>query len=450
VAQQIAPFTIGSEKATNAGQSTNVDLKLLSIDVNNDNLTFSATTSEDENGVIGIDNNTGVLTYTPDKSFSGISNLIFVANDGIDDSNSATIVVDVKEKPNLSPVAYNNHYSLKENSSVTFQLKGYDPEGEENLKYTLLNQTQQGSIELNSDNGSVIYTPNTEYFGDDSFNFYIEDSAQLKSQESTIELTIRQLPNNVPVGSPFSISTNQDETVNLSLSGYDSDGDDLVFAIENQTSNGIITIDETGLGTYVPKQGYYGKDTFTFSVSDGNDTSSSSNGTISVVKLKNNAPIGFNSTSLIGYNSANITIQPTFEDAEDDDVTSSIVEQAINGIAVKIVSSDARNGTLEYTPNLDFYGSDSFTYMLNDGTSDSNHITQFMNIIGPGDLNADGNINSLDLIFLSSNIVGITGFDIPTSFESVFNINNDDTINSVDLIFLASYIVGIEGFELIP
>jgi hypothetical protein len=443
-AQNIAPFAIGSERATNAGQPIIIDLGHLSIDVDNDVLTYSVVDNDEIDGVVGVNNDTRTLTFTPDHTFSGITNLVFVANDGIADSNPATITVDVREKPNLSPVAYNDHYSLKTDSSLALVLNGHDPEGDSNLTYGLITETQNGLVSLNPKSGYVTYTPNTGFYGDDRFVYYIEDSAKQRSQESSIELTVRQMPNNTPNGNPFSVSLNQNESVQINLTGYDSDGDNLVFKIEKNASNGIVSINEKGVGSYIPIEGFYGNDSFVFSVTDGKDTSYFTNGVLSVIKIKNNPPIGFNSTSTIGYNSFNVFLQPKYEDIEDDTITTSIYEQAKNG---EVTITDS---SFSYTPKTNYFGSDLFIYKLNDGTFDSEPISKFINIIGPGDLNSDGNINSLDLIFIASHIVGIRGYEMPATYDNVFDVNNDQNISLLDIIHLASSLIGIEGFDLVP
>jgi hypothetical protein len=61
---------------------------------------------------------------------------------------------------------------------------------------------------------------------------------------------------------------------------------------------------------------------------------------------------------------------PVAGDAEGDPVTYALTTGAANGTA--IVNAD---GSFSYTPNANFYGTDSFTYLANDGALDSNIAT---------------------------------------------------------------------------
>ena len=44
--------------------------------------------------------------------------------------------------------------------------------------------------------------------------------------------------------------------------------------------------------------------------------------------------------------------------------------------------------------------------------------------------------------------MGIVGYELPASYENVFDVNQDGEINTIDLVYLASYIVGVEGYNL--
>ncbi len=60
---------------------------------------------------------------------------------------------------------------------------------------------------------------------------------------------------------------------------------------------------------------------------------------------------------------------PDCADVDGDTLTYSIVAQPANGSAAVVA------GQLEYSPDLNFNGSDSFTYRANDGTVNSNTAT---------------------------------------------------------------------------
>jgi hypothetical protein len=59
-------------------------------------------------------------------------------------------------------------------------------------------------------------------------------------------------------------------------------------------------------------------------------------------------------------------------DPDDDELTFQIVSDPSHGT---LTDFDADAGTVVYTPNPDYYGSDSFTFTVNDGTADSNVAT---------------------------------------------------------------------------
>ena len=93
VGQEIAPFTINSKIATYSSQQIELDLNSISLDVNEDDLTFSLLNNSEVNGLVGVNSNTGVLTYTPDQDFSGTVNIQFVANDGINNSEPSVFLL---------------------------------------------------------------------------------------------------------------------------------------------------------------------------------------------------------------------------------------------------------------------------------------------------------------------------------------------------------------------
>lgn len=79
-------------------QGTRVDGTLAAADANGDSLTYAVTKNPAHGELTMLDATKGSYTYTPDAGFSGSDSFIFKANDGVDDSDEATIGITVTPK----------------------------------------------------------------------------------------------------------------------------------------------------------------------------------------------------------------------------------------------------------------------------------------------------------------------------------------------------------------
>jgi hypothetical protein len=117
------------------------------------------------------------LTYTPDADFYGSDSFTFHVNDGFNDSNVATITIEVLPL-NDSPLAVDDHYTTPMSTTLNVAAPGVlandvDPDPED-LKIAQVHSAPlHGSLELFGD-GSFIYIPENGYIGQDSFvyNFW--------------------------------------------------------------------------------------------------------------------------------------------------------------------------------------------------------------------------------------------------------------------------------------
>ncbi|MBI2090306.1 MAG: tandem-95 repeat protein [Deltaproteobacteria bacterium] len=116
--------------------------------------------------------------------------------------------------------------------------------------------------------------------------------------------------------------------------------------------------------TYVPDLNFYGRDSFTFTVSDGSGTSAAATITITVNPV-NDVPtaIGFSETT---PEDTPVTLTLLGSDPEGDALTFSIVDQPTNGTVGPVTGS-----SVTYTPNPNFTGVDGFTFSVSDGSSTS-------------------------------------------------------------------------------
>ncbi|MDF7826521.1 Ig-like domain-containing protein [Pontiellaceae bacterium B12227] len=167
------------------------------------------------------------------------------------------------------PVADAQSVTLDEDTSVRITLTGSDPSGGTNLIYTVKSQPANGT--LSGTAPALIYTPNTNYHGADSFSFTVNDGFA-GSKEATVSIMVDPV-NDAPVAEPISVATRVETPIAIGLPGNDPDGTtNLTFAVVASPLNGTLSGIAPDL-VYTPSNGYAGYDSFTFEVADGSLTS---------------------------------------------------------------------------------------------------------------------------------------------------------------------------------
>ena len=208
---------------------------------------------------------------------------------------SSALVATEEAKPvaagNRAPSANGQSLSTPEDVPIALTLTGSDPDGDA-LTYTVVTAPAYGT--LSGDAPKLTYTPKQDYSGKDSFTFTVSDG-KATSAAATVSITVSAVDtvpvNTAPVANAQELSTEEDTPVTITLTGSDPEGDALSFVVATQPSKGSLSKlnQSTGKVTYTPNENYGGQDSFTFTVSDGNDTSEPA--TVSInVGGKNDAP----------------------------------------------------------------------------------------------------------------------------------------------------------------
>lgn len=357
---------------------TAVTVTLSASDPESQTLTYSIVTAP-TSGSLGAISGTSV-TYTPATGYSGTETFTYKANDGLNDSNTATVTVTVNEQ-NLAPTAVADAYSGSEDTVLTVAAPGVltndsDPNGDA-MSVALETSPDNGQLTLQS-NGSFTYTPNLNYHGSDAFTYTATDGT-LTSSAVTVSLTIASV-NDAPVADAKTLDAIAGTPATVTLTGSDIDQDPLTFELLVDARNGTVSI-SGNVATYTANSGYRGSDDFFYRANDGTTTSEAAAVTITVTG--NDPPVA---------------VDDTYEVAEEDVLSVSDPGVLTNdsdpdGDALTItVVSTTQNGTLFmnpgggffYEPASDFYGTDTFTYRLNDGMEDSNVATATINVTPTG------------------------------------------------------------------
>ncbi|MCH6576533.1 MAG: cadherin-like domain-containing protein, partial [Proteobacteria bacterium] len=217
----------------------------------------------------------------------------------------------------------------------------------------------------------------------------------------------------------------------------DPEGDSLtVTAFDAVSAQGAaVTVNADGSYSYDPTgsatlqalaAGATTTDTFTYTVSDGNGGTDTATVTITVTGV-NDAPVAVDDAVATAVDTAVIISVLANDTDPDTGDTLSItgVTQGANGTAL-----DNGDGTVTYTPNLSFSGTDTFTYTADDGQggSDTGTVTVYVDtgIMGTSGDDTLSGTNGVDIMFGLDGNDDLKGRD---GDDTIYGGDGNDTLN---------------------
>jgi hypothetical protein len=172
--------------------------------------------------------------------------------------------------------------SLNEDTSAAITLTGSVGNGGA-LSYVITSNPANGTLTGVAPN--LVYTPNPNYFGPDSFTFKTL-YGMASSAEATVSITVNAV-NEAPVAVADAATTVRTTAVNIPVLANDSDadGDTLTVSAVTQSANGTVTIANDGTSvSYRARSGFIGTDTFTYTISDSHTGTATATVTVTVNK----------------------------------------------------------------------------------------------------------------------------------------------------------------------
>ena len=267
----------------------------------------------------------------------------------------------------------------------------------ESVTWSVFSQASNGTASVTAGaatSKSVSYTPNANYNGSDSFVIRISDGTT--TDDITVNVTINAV-NDAPVisqGASVGVVMSEDSSptpFSLSLNASDVDSGTLYWRISSAASNGTAGISggtnstsASGAAkgiTYTPTGDYTGSDSFIVQVSDGsNGTGLSDYITVNVtVNAVNDAPV-FSVASPVAVVMSEDSAPTPFSrsliasDVDNGTLYWRISSAASNGAAgisggTNSTSASGASKSITYTPNANYFGSDSFIVQVSDGSN---------------------------------------------------------------------------------
>ncbi len=339
------------------------------------------------------------VVYTAAANYNGSDSFMFTVSDGLATSNGATAGITINPV-NDAPLANNVAVATNEDTSVAFTLTAADIDSA-SLSFTVVSGPSHGQVSpaggpmtcsAGTCTASVTYTPVANFNGLDSFSFTASDGA-LTSNIATAAITVNNV-NDAPVANNISVATDEDAAIIITLGASDIDSASLSLAIVGgpshgslgavsaltctavPNSEGVSGASCTATATYSPNADYNGPDSFTFKASDG--ALDSNTATVSItINPVNDAPVATDDFYNTDEDTALSMGAPGVlgNDNDIDTPASSLTAILVTGPGHAASFTLNPDGSFSYTPAANFNGTDSFTYKVNDGTSDSNVAT---------------------------------------------------------------------------
>ena len=336
---------------TVANNDTDIDLDILEYSV----ITYPA------HGMITLSDD-GDFSYLPDANFNGADSYEYQVCDPYTACASALVNINIISI-NDSPVLTDDYRTINEDHTAEGNVTLNDIDVDDaTLTCTLINGAQNGTLSFSSD-GSFFYTPNENYSGNEEITFSVCDAVGSCSV-STLYIIINS-ENDSPQATNLETFAVEDNTVSDDLNNYVSDpdnsGSDFSFEIVTQPTSGSVTVNSAGIFTYSPSDNFNGLDEFTYEICDPYNACTTGIATITIAP-SNDAPFANREYIHVledSYLEDDLSIND--EDIDGDALSYSIINNALHG-SFELLS----NGEFVYTPELNFWGMDSVTYVACD------------------------------------------------------------------------------------
>ncbi|WP_180920777.1 tandem-95 repeat protein, partial [Vibrio parahaemolyticus] len=325
------------------------DGKVVSLDTNNG----------PANGTVSV-NPDGSVTYTPNENYHGADSFTYIVTSG-GVSESTTVNVDVTPV-NDAPVAKADTAVTDEDTPVTIDVlpNDTDVDGDTLSIQSASVPEAQGKVEIVE--GKLVFTPAENFNGDAEITYTVTDGAL--TDQATVKVTVNAVNDTPVVESNIADQTLAEDftpytiDLNTAFSDVDNVDGELTFSVSGNSNIQVAIVN--GIATITPTADWNGSEILTFTATDpsGESISQTVNFTVAPV-----ADIVADSVTVVEDTPTIIKVlgNDTFEG--DDKVVSLDTN---NGPANGTVSINP-DGSVTYTPNDNYHGTDSFTYIVTSG-----------------------------------------------------------------------------------
>ncbi|TOJ49544.1 tandem-95 repeat protein, partial [Vibrio parahaemolyticus] len=343
---------------TQEDTAVTIDVLPNDSDVDGDKLSIQSASVPEAQGKVEIVD--GKLVFTPAENFHGDAEITYTLTDGAL-TDQATVNVTVNAV-NDTPVVESNlaDQTLAEDfTPYTIDLNTAFSDVDNVDGELTFSVSGNSNVLVSIENGIATISPTADWNGSETLTFTATDPSG-ESVSQTVDFTVAPV---VDIEAD-SADVVEDTSTIINVLGNDTfESTDKVVSLDadNGPKNGTVIVNNDGTVTYTPDDNYVGKDTFTYVVTSGGVSEST---TVEVnVTPVNDAPVAKDDIATTQEDTA-VTIDVLTNDTDVDGDTLSIQSASVPSDqgTVEIV-----DGKLVFTPAENFNGDAEITYTVTDG-----------------------------------------------------------------------------------
>ena len=363
-------------------RSTSEDITVTGIVASNDTPSGDggnewSLVSDAAHGTVSFSSN-GRYTYTPNANFNGTDTFTYKLCD-IDGDCSVALVTITVRSVNDVPLTVSDQVKTTEDNPVNGDVAANDtPSGDGGNVWKLVGSNGGAGygIVTMSQNGSFVYTPNSNYNGTDVFTYQLCDGDG-DCSSANVTILVNSV-NDLPEALTDNILTYEDIPVEGNVAQNDKssgDGGNVWKLVESNggAMHGTVVMETDGKYIYTPDTDYFGTDVFSYQLCDSDGDCSLTSVSITVVSVSD-VPKAIDDLVRIPVNNeyrGSVAINDV-ESGDGGNLWS--LTESYGGVTHGILNLDT-DGTFIYIPESGYIGDVSFKYTLCDVDRDCSMAT---------------------------------------------------------------------------
>ncbi len=354
-------------------------------------------------GTVTLEN--GQIKFIPDANYHGPASFTYMVSDGITQIPTTVnlTITAVNDAPVTQDEAatgdedivmvYSQAALLANDTDVDTAIDG------DVLRISRVSNATNGTVTMDA-NGDVRFVPDANFHGQASYTYWVSDGQA--ETPATLHITVNAI-NDAPVTTDETATASEDATLmftSAALLANDSDvdtatdGDVLSISSVGQAEYGIVFLDANGDVRFVPDANYNGPASYTYWVTDGRNGLDGVQPVPATVHLNilqvNDLPV-VTGELIASDEDVVLSIAPGLLLANDHDIdTDATLNQASGALQTLSISAVGgaqhgtvallADGTIQFTPEPNYFGAASFTYTVDDGAGGQVQATAVVNL----------------------------------------------------------------------